>query len=233
MTDLEILAAIDRLRSTMVAVATGGPRIEEVNPQFGVDFDFVDQELRRRGITNPFPYRDLWQWHGKWSTDLGTWASRRSFIAELAEPAIAAIKGLASDQREPTGWSRVDRAVEEARASLARAAVEEQFQTVGLVCREALISCAQEVHDPARHPILDDVRRVSETDFKRMIEAYIAVELGGSAAEEARRYARAALDLAVRLQHQRTATFRDAAICLEATASVINVIATVSGHRGR
>lgn len=214
----------------MIAVATGGPRIEEVNWNFSEDFDIFDAEMRRRGISNPFPYRDLWQWHGKWSTDLIGYASRRAFVAELTAPAILAIKDLRVVGREPTGWSRVDRAVEEARFALARATVEEQFQAVGLMCREALISCAQEVHEPTKHPILDDVR-VSLTDFKRLIEAYIAVELGGSAALEARKYARSALDLAVRLQHQRTATFRDAAICLEASASVINVIAIVSGRR--
>jgi hypothetical protein len=37
--------------------------------------------------------------------------------------------------------------------------------------------------------------------------------------------------LAVNLQHRRTATFRDAALCAEATRSVINVIALISGQR--
>jgi hypothetical protein len=108
--------------------------------------------------------------------------------------------------------------------------LEEHFQVVGLLCREALISVAQEVFDADRHPVLDGAK-VSPTDFKRLIEAFIAVELAGSAAEEARRHARTALDLALRLQHQRTATFRDAAICMEATASVVNIIAIVSGRR--
>ena len=232
MTDQELLAAIDRLRSTMVAVATGGPRIDDVNWQFGEDFDVVDAEMRRRGVLNPFPYRDLWQWHGKWSTDLVGYASRRSFVAELTGPAISAVKQFQTSAREPTGWLRVDRAIDEARHALSRATVEEQFQSVGLMCREALISCAQEVHEPFKHPILDDVR-ASQTDFKRLIEAYIAVELRGSAADEARKYARSALDLAVRLQHQRTATSRDAAICIEASASVIGVIAIVSGLRSK
>ena len=214
----------------MVAVATGGPRIDEVNRQFSEECDVVDADMRRRGVANPFPYRDLWQWHGKWSTDLVGYASRRAFVADLTAPAISAIKAVHLDAREPTGWMRIDRGVDEARQSLGRATVEEQFQSVGLMCREALISCAQEVHDPLKHPILDGVR-VSQTDFKRLIEAYIAIELCGSAAEEARKYARSALDLAVRLQHQRTANFRDAAICLEASASVINVIAIVSGRR--
>jgi hypothetical protein len=64
-----------------------------------------------------------------------------------------------------------------------------------------------------------------------MLEAYIAVELTGSSQEVARRHAKAAYDLAVDLQHRRTATFRQAALCVEATSSVVNVIAIVSGHR--
>lgn len=78
---------------------------------------------------------------------------------------------------------------------------------------------------------MTDVERVSPTDFKRPIEAYLPVELAGGAAEEARRHARTALDLALRLQHQRTATFRDAAICAEATAAVVATVAIVSGQR--
>ncbi|MER8800175.1 hypothetical protein [Mesorhizobium sp. M0998] len=72
---------------------------------------------------------------------------------------------------------------------------------------------------------------MSTTDYKRMIEAYVAVEMRGGAAEEVRKHARTALDLALRLQHQRTAGFRDAAICIEATSAVVGIIAIVSGRR--
>ena len=64
-----------------------------------------------------------------------------------------------------------------------------------------------------------------------MLDAYIADNLAGSANEEARRHAKAALALAVALQHTRTADFRQAALCAEATASVINLLAIVSGRR--
>ena len=47
----------------------------------------------------------------------------------------------------------------------------------------------------------------------------------------ARRHAKASLDLANELQHQRTAAFRKAALCAEATASVVNIIAILSGVR--
>lgn len=99
-----------------------------------------------------------------------------------------------------------------------------------MLCREALISLAQAVYSTDKHPIADAVS-LSPTDFKRMIEAFIAVELAGGSSEDLRRHARAAFDLANNLQHKRTADFRLAAMCLEATASIINIIAIVSGRR--
>ncbi len=64
-----------------------------------------------------------------------------------------------------------------------------------------------------------------------MLEAYITVELAGGSNEEARRHVKASFALANSIQHRRTATFRDAALCAEATTSVINCIAIISGRR--
>jgi uncharacterized protein YutE (UPF0331/DUF86 family) len=64
-----------------------------------------------------------------------------------------------------------------------------------------------------------------------MLEAYVAVELAGGANEEVRKHARSALDLANALQHRRTATFREAAMCVESTTAIVNVIAIVAGMR--
>ncbi len=131
---------------------------------------------------------------------------------------------------EPTGWERVDRTVGEIRDQLSSASNEEQFQAVGLLCREAIISLGQAVYDSERHPPLDDIVP-SSTDAKRMLGAYIAVEMAGSHNKIARSHARAAFDLANELQHRRTASFRDAALCVEATTTVVNVVAIVSGRR--
>lgn len=231
MTDSELIAVLDRMKATLIAVSTGGPRIQSVNQAYTQQFGLVETSLAERGIQNPIPFGDLWEWYGRWSqSDLPTYQSRRDFIGELLAPLLRRLRTGAVQDVEPTGWERVDRTIDHSRERLAAAKTEEQFQTVGLLCGEALISLAQQVFDPARHPTAPEVR-VSETDFKRMIEAYIAVELRGSSADEARRHARTALDLALRLQHQRTATFRDAAICLEATSSVVSIIAILSGRR--
>lgn len=230
MTDAELLALLDKMRGVMVAVATGGPRIDEVNDEFQNDYRTAADALTERGIESPLPYADLWQWYGKWSADLPGYAPRRAYVAELFTPLLSRVRSVRVSKAEPTGWVRVDRTMVDARERLARARTEEQFQAIGLLCREALITLGQEVFDPACHPTEPGVR-VSPTDFKRMIEAYIAVEMKGGPAEELRKHARTALDLALRLQHQRTAGFRDAAICVEATGALVNMIAIVSGRR--
>jgi hypothetical protein len=130
---------------------------------------------------------------------------------------------------ESDGWAKFDRCVEDLRQQIEQASTEEQFQSIGLLCREILISLAQIVYIPSRHPPLDSVLP-SETDAKRMLEAYLAIELAGASNEVARKHAKTALDLANDLQHKRTASYRDAALCTEATVAVVNLIAIISGR---
>ena len=72
--------------------------------------------------------------------------------------------------------------------------------------------------------------KISNTDAKKMLEAYIAVELAGSSNATLRKYARATLDLANELTHKRTATKKDASLCSIATLSLINLIGTIEGR---
>jgi hypothetical protein len=155
----------------------------------------------------------------------------------MYQPTIDQIRAGASATalrvfEEPTGWPRVDRGVYEIQRRLEQAKTEEQFQAVGLLCREVLISVAQVAYDPQRHPSEDGVQP-SETDAKRMLDSFIAAELAGGANEGARRHAKASLSLANDLQHLRTANHRQAALCAEATTSVINIVAIISGRRDR
>lgn len=231
MTDDDLISGLENLRQTMISVATGGPRINDVNDSYQRMFATVSAELARRHIDNPLTFGSLWDWYGRWSSgDLPTYQSRRNFVSELISPLVARIRTGRAEEMQPTGWQRVDRTVGETRDRLAAARNEEQFQAVGLLCREALISLAQAVYVRERHPPLDSTEP-SETDAKRMLEAYVAVELAGGANEEARKHTRSSLELANALQHKRTATFREAAMCVEATTTVINVIAIVAGRR--
>lgn len=148
-------------------------------------------------------------------------------VARLARKPIygaTRIRGREQVLAEPTGWQKVDRQVQGVRSSLDGANSEEDFQTVGLLCREVLISLAQEVFKPEEHPTLDGVVP-SDTDADRMLQAFFSAELKGGANEEARSHAKAALKLAIALQHKRTADLRMAALCAEATYSIVNLAA--------
>ncbi len=232
---VDVLSTLHRMRDMMVAVSTGGPRIDDLNAEYREMYARAEKALHDRGLTHLNPFPDLWDWYGRWrSGDLPSYQSRREFLAGIFNPMFEQVRahqsGQAPPPAEPTGWPKVDRQVGEARRRLAEAETEEQFQAVGLLCREVLISLAQAVHDPARHPPLDGTTP-SETDAKRLLEAYIAAELKGSSYEAPRMHAKAAYALAVDLQHKRTASFREAALCVEATSSAVNVIAILSGRR--
>ena len=227
----ELIAGLEQVKSQLISVATGGPRINDVDDLYKQTFAVVAAELARRRIDNPIVFGSLWDWYSRWSSgDLPSYQSRREFIGGIIDPLISIVRTGRVDLPPPTGWQRVDRCVGELRDRLASSSTEEQYQAVGLLGREALISLGQVVFDPQRHPTLDGVT-ASATDGKRMLEAFISVELAGGANEEARKHARTALEFAVALQHRRTATFRDAALCSEATTSVINIIAIVAGRR--
>ena len=238
MTDEELIEELEAQQGLMSAVATGGPRIQERSREYVERRARLVDELRRRGVDDPNPHSDLWAWYGRWSKgDMPTYQSRRNYLNEMYQPLIDHVKAgsIAVGTRvfeEPTGWPRVDRCVDEIRRRLDQAENEEQFQAVGLLCREALISMAQVVYDPQRHPSEDGIAP-SATDAKRMLDNYLAAELAGTPNEGLRRHAKAALSLANDLQHHRTATYRQAALCAEATTSVVNLIAIISGKRDK
>jgi len=231
----DLITTIETQKASMIAVATGGPRINGVNPEYETRRQKIKHALDKLSTPDPNPYTDLWSWYGKWSDgSLPTYQSRRCFIADLYQPLLDALKMGAKttvvQPSDPTGWARVDRNVEKIIKTLETAKNEEDFQAVALLCREAIISVAQAVYDPEKHESIDGVKP-SPTDAKRMLENFIAEALRGNSYDYQRKFAKAAFDLAVNLQHRRTATFRDAALCAEATRSVINVIALISGQR--
>lgn len=234
----ELTKLLESQKSLMVSVSTGGARIQSINDDYKLKFKEISEGLRERGLENPNPFKDLWEWYGKWSDGtLPTYQSRRNFLGEMFGPLIETVKGMRSISvnpvfEEPTGWNRVDRSMGEIKLQLAKASSEEHFQGIGLLARETLISLAQAVYDSELHPILDG-KEASKTDAKRMLDAYIAVELKGKPNENIRRHARASLDLANDLTHRRTADFRLAALCAEATNAVINILSIISGRRDR
>ncbi|MCK5118941.1 MAG: hypothetical protein KAQ78_05130, partial [Candidatus Latescibacteria bacterium] len=158
MIDDDLIAEIEAQKALMIAVATGGPRIGEVNQQYVERRERIRETLRRSNLDDPNPHSDLWSWYGCWSAgDLPGWASRRVHIAKMYQPLVDQIRSELSTTgsqlfEEPTGWPRVDRGLDEIRRRLEQAETEEQFQAVGLFCREVLITLAQVAYDSQCHP---------------------------------------------------------------------------------
>jgi hypothetical protein len=161
---------------------------------------------------------------------LEAFAKRLSVLVDDVEGDVPQPSSFGRRPAEPTGWEKVDRALGKALAQLGTATSEEDYQGIGLVCREGLISLAQEVYDPRRHRLEGDPNP-SGTDAKRMLEGFIAAELAGGSNEAFRAHVRSALKLANDLQHRRTADHMAASLCIEATTSVVNSIAIVAGTR--
>lgn len=234
----ELVKLLEAQKSVMVSVSTGGAKIQDVNNEYQSNLQQISEALRERGLPNPNPFKDLWEWYGKWSDgSLPTYQSRRTFLSETFTPIIEIITGMKTASvnpvfEEPTGWNRVDRSMGEIKLRLAQASSEEQYQGIGLLARETLISLAQAVYDPELHPSTDGIVP-SKTDAKRMLEAYISSVLPGKNNENIRRHGKASLDLANDLTHRRTADFRLAALCAESTNAVVNILSIISGRRDR
>lgn len=229
-----VVREVEAQRELMIDVATGGPRIPDVDEKYKARQAHIRGLLRPLGFRDPNEFESLWDWYKKWRADIAGYQPRREFISAMYTPLLSQLRGQSVPPGrafdKPTGWPAVDLGIDEVRRLLNGANTESLYQGVGLSCRELTITVAQTVFDKDKHPILDGTK-VSATDAKRMLEAFIAVEFAGQSKEELRKYARSAFDLANNLQHRRTATFRDAAICAEATISLANLLSIVAGRR--
>jgi hypothetical protein len=230
----KLIEDVNYLIKIMISVSTGGDRIQDVNDQYKATFNLVEKALQRLSFTNPNPYRDLWEWYTKWSSTFTQWKERREFIRQMYNTLLQSLEEtsqpeLISVTIDLSNWERIERSINELKIRQTEALTEEQYQVVGLLSRETIITLAQVVYNKDKHQFLDG-SEISKTDAKRMLDAYITVELGGTTNETVRRYARATLDLANELTHKRTATKKHASLCAIATISIINLIGTIEGR---
>jgi hypothetical protein len=233
-TKAKLIEDVNYLKNVMISVSTGGQRIQDVNDVYKATFNIVSKALQKLNFNNPNPFKDLWEWYAKWSSTFTHYRERRAFIGEMYSTLLQSLEETAQPELisvtiDLTDWERIERSINELRLRQTEAKTEEQFQVVGLLSRETIITLAQVVFNKDKHPILDGTA-ISKTDAKRMLEAYISVELRGSSNETVRRYAKATLDLANELTHKRTATKKDASLCATATISIINLIGTIEGR---
>lgn len=230
-----VLSSIEEIKELMISVSTGVTRIENEQTRYKLLFNKISEWLNIIKIENPNDLNDLWEWYARWKKgDLSSYVSRRNFISQLYQALIETIKksdeNLSLNDHELTGWERVDRSIYEMKKVLMNGKNEENFQMVGMLGRETLITIAQQVYNDEIHKTLDEIIP-SSTDSKRMLEAFVNHELQGGSNERTRKFAKAAVDLANHLTHDRTANRRDAIICISAVAAIASIIKTISTEK--
>jgi hypothetical protein len=113
-------------------------------------------------------------------------------------------------------------------SALASAGAEEECQAIGLLCRETVVSLAQAV-TPATGVKTDDGVDPSPSDAKRLLDTFVAGAAAGGSHDEERAFAKACVALASKLVHKRTATPREAALCLFATEATVRIVGLMAG----
>lgn len=146
---------VDQVAGLMVAVATGGPRIDDVKAQYVREYRALAAVLKRLGIKNPNGHSDLWTWYGKWTADdnlKAGWAPRRTYIAQMYSPVREALEASADSHRDvatgaddgQTGWSHVDAKLGTLRRRVRDMAdTPDDARAVGLQCVSVLASIRQ------------------------------------------------------------------------------------------
>lgn len=226
----EIERQLNDAKAILISVATGGPRIQEKNEEYIGLVKDINAKLDSLGLDSTKLYKDLWDWYGVWSNgQYPSYQSRRVFINNLVNAVIVEIGKIEVGELheiEISGRQRLDRTIREIRYRFSEAKNEEQFQAIGVLCRDALVTLAQEVYVDEKYKAYCD-KVPSTTDAKRMIDAFLQCELLGSVNETLRRYAKAANDLANELTHKRTANKKDTIICINATFSIVDIVLAI------
>jgi hypothetical protein len=78
----DLLRDIESQRSLMIAVATGGPQIRNVDAVYQSRRVRIRECLNERELEDSNPFDDLWAWYGKWSGgDLPTSPADNSYLS--------------------------------------------------------------------------------------------------------------------------------------------------------
>lgn len=221
---------IETMRNIMISVATNGSRIQNEEDRYRLLYTKVKQACNNLHIPFNNAHQSLWDWYGKWGVEFPTYQERRQYINSLFEPTFEAFDSPENSATTDTlikldDWGKINRTLVKIKRDSAVAKDEEDFQSVGLLCRELIISLAQAVFNPEIHGSMDEKGVViGKTDAVRMLKNYISIQLEGGSNEELRSFAQNANKLANRLTHQRNATKKDMMLTVSSTISLINLI---------
>lgn len=224
---------IETLKEIMISVATGRNLIKNVNEKYKTLQIETLNNCRKINLIYNNTYKNLWNWKNKWEKDFKTYQQRRLYINELFSPTLVYFEEIKSTKYTDTyvelkEWKRIDRTIIKINEIASTATNEEDFQTVGLLCRDVIISLAQAVYIPQIHGNTDENgTTIGASDAVRMLKNYINFTLSSKDNKELRDYIKAANSIANQLTHKRSATKKDMLLTISSTISLINFIGII------
>ncbi|GAA2230736.1 hypothetical protein N1031_07220 [Herbiconiux moechotypicola] len=212
--------------NTIVAVGTGGERIQNVDARWQRDTRTLNANFRRLGLQPPFPWGGLWDWYGYYSQNLATYQERRSHVRDLTETALAQLEmaeargGVhdpAADDDTPT-WQNLNGRISGLVEEYSSARDRDGWQDVGRRSREILIDFGKLIADPAIVP--EGQEAPKGADAKAWFDLFLARYASGRDKSELRSTMRAVWDLAQKVTHGDIADV-DAFAAAQATVMVV------------
>ena len=222
----DLLRLVDLQASLLISVATGGPRIEHANGDYQRRRGVLNAGLMRLGVESPFPWRDLWGWHGTWKDVSATYAGRRKYINDLAEPVRKRLEqvaaGLAATDTGPSviGWPELEKRLGGLHAELLAASSIDDLQDVGRRAREIHIDLASLVYRDEMLPASEFEQPKAADAKNRLFHAAVCL-MPGSTHEHWRSLIRSAWDLANKITHSDGINRVDAFAAVQATVLLV------------
>lgn len=179
----------------------------------------------------------LWEWNRYYkdvNNNLSTYQSRRVYIDDLFHKTEILLKdgpqNVISETVTIDDWEDIERRMVKIKQAVAIASDIEDYQSVGLRCREIIISIAKTVYNPTIHgERSDDGSVIGECDAVRQLSNYFMTTLKGKENEELRAYAKATNKMANALTHRNTSTKTEMLLCVNATVALINFVGILEG----
>jgi len=196
--------------------------------------------LRRLGIELAPQFRDLDSFKAYWLRQgaSGSYAARRTLLADLFDPVHARLmaladRALASTLADPisphavTGWPKVDEELSELRRLFGVARTTQDHRDVGNRCVAVLEALGRVAYNPERH-LRAGESVPSPERTKQRLQRVIEDGLPGPTNEDARGLAVKAIALAHHVKHQDTPSRRDAGIAGDAVILLCNIVRRLS-----
>lgn len=203
----QLLELVERQANVIVATGTGQRRFDD----FDADYQQTDRVLvaqfNRLGLTPPFPWRTLWEWHGYYSQELPTYASRRVHVTTLKREALERLEeqanGLtvhdpATGDPSPS-WDGINARVRGLVSEYTGARDKDTWQDVGRRSREILIDLGKLIADPTLVPEGKEPPRGA--DARAWFELFLDSQASGHDRAELRALMRKTWDLAQKVTH--------------------------------